>query len=123
MMFVACSHNVVPVKENMLKNKSFVHLYFQTLEECIEAQPEPDFFMNCHQQVDFYAGKKVEIMLSDIYYRGTYKITGNLVVLTFEPNHEIPDGEIVFQLLNPAKLLLLDEGTVWKKMSGNDIWK
>ncbi len=106
----------------MLKNKSFVYLYFPTLQECLDAQPDPDFFMNCHQQVDFYSGKKVEIMLTDIYWRGTYEIIGHLVVCTFEPNPEIPEGEIVFELLNPAKLLLLENGTVWKKISGKSIW-
>lgn len=123
MILGSCSHNAVPVKENMLKNKSFVYLYYPTLKECLNAQPDPDVFQNCHQQVDFYADKKVEIMFSDIYYRGTYKILGDLVVLTFEPSHEIPKGEIVFEMLNPAKLLFLKEGTVWKKMSGGDIWK
>lgn len=88
----------------------------------MDAQPDPDFFINCHQQVDFYSENKVEIMLTDIYYRGTYKIMGDLVVLSFEPGPEIPDGEIIFQFLNPAKLYHLEYGTVWKKVSGNSIW-
>jgi len=92
------------------------------MKECMDAQPDPDFFLNCHQQVDFYPGNKVEIMLSDIYYRGKYQIFGNLVILTFEPGPEIPEGEIIFEMLNPAKLLNLENGTVWKKVSGNSIW-
>lgn len=119
----SCSPQATPVREKMLVNKSFVYLYFKNQKECMEAQPDPDFFINCHQQVDFYENNVVDLMLSDIYYRGTYQIMGDLVVLSFEPGPEIPDGEIVFEMLNPAKLLFLEHGTVWKKLSGNSIWK
>ena len=119
----SCSPHAIPVKEKMLVNKSFVYLYFQTQQECMDAQPDPDFFINCHQQVDFYKDNVADIMLSDIYHRGTYQIMGNIVVLSFEPGPEIPNGEIVFEMLNPAKLLNLEHGTVWKKISGNSIWE
>lgn len=88
----------------------------------MDSQPEPDFFENCHQQVDFYKDNKVEIMLTDIYWRGTYSLQGNLVILKFDPNYEIPDGEIIFEIINPAKILNSENGTVWKKISGNSIW-
>lgn len=107
----------------MLKNKSFIYLYFPTYEDCLAAQPDPDFFINCHQQVDFYDNNRVDIMLSDIYYRGTYRILGNIVILTFEPGPEIPDGEVIFEILNPTKLLHLEYGTVWKKINGQTIWE
>ncbi len=122
MLLISCSKNDIPVRENMLINKSFVYLYYPNIQDCMDSQTDPDFFINCHQQVDFYSGKRVEIMLTDIYYRGTYKIMGDLIVLTFEPGPEIPDGEIIFQMLNPAKLLHSESGTVWKKVSGNSIW-
>jgi len=122
MLLTACSPHAVPFKEKMLVNKSFVYLYYPSVKDCMDAQPDPDFFLNCHQQVDFYPNNIVEIMLSDIYYRGTYLLRGNLVILTFEPGPEIPDGEIIFEILNPAKLLYLENGTVWKKVSGNSIW-
>lgn len=118
----ACSRVAPPAKDNMLKNKSFVYLFFSTEKECLKNQPEDDFFMNCHQQVDFYPNNNVEIMLTDIVWRGKYETQGNTVILTFEPNHEIPDGEILFEMLNPAKIIKTDNGTVWKKISGNSIW-
>ncbi|QCY67965.1 hypothetical protein FHG64_00335 [Antarcticibacterium flavum] len=62
-------------------------------------------------------------MLTDIIWRGKYEMEGNTVILTFEPSYEIPDGEILFEILNPAKILKTDNGTVWKKISGNSIWK
>ncbi len=88
----------------------------------MESQPDPDFFENCHQQLDFYKNNEVDIMLSDILWRGKYKIIGSTVVLTFEPNHEIPSGEIIFEILNPAQLRRVDNNTVWKRISGNSIW-
>lgn len=122
LILVSCSPHGMPAKENMLKNKSFVNLYYPTLKECMDSQPEPGFFENCHQQVDFYKDNKVEVMLTDIYWRGTYSLQGNLVVLKFDPNYEIPDGEIIFEIINPAKILNSENGTVWKKISGNSIW-
>src|SRR5680860_457816 len=100
----ACSQVGITGRENIFKNKTFVHLYFETEEECIASQPEPDFFYNCNQQLDFLKDKKVQIML------------------TFEPNSEIPDGKIIFEILNPTKLLKTDDHTIWKKMNGNSIW-
>ena len=119
MMLGSCSTNDVPVRENMLKNKSFVYLYYPTLQECMDAQPDPDFFINCHQQVDFYSGKRVDILLSDLYYRGSYKIMGDHVVLTFDPGTEITDVEILCQIVNHSKMLDLDTVSVWNKVSGN----
>jgi len=61
-------------------------------------------------------------MLSDILWNGEYKLEGNTIILTFEPNSEIPDAEIIFEILNPSKLLKTDDQTIWKKMNGNSIW-
>ena len=118
----SCSHTPPPSRDNMLKNKTFVYLFFATEKECLESQHDPDFFENCHQQVDFYKNNVVEIMLSDIIYRGKYTIKGSTVVLTFENIPEIPNGEIIFEILNPAQLRRVDNNTVWKRISGNSIW-
>ncbi|QCY67964.1 hypothetical protein FHG64_00330 [Antarcticibacterium flavum] len=39
----ACSRVAPPAKDNMLKNKSFVYLFFSTEKECLENQPDDDF--------------------------------------------------------------------------------
>lgn len=122
LVLVSCSPGGLPAKDNMLKNKSFVHLYFESEKECLDSQPNPDFFQNCHQQVDFYKNNRVELMLSDIYYQGTYRMEGNLVILEFEPSPEIPDGIVIFEMVNPTKLIHSESGTVWKKMSGKSIY-
>lgn len=121
-VFSACSQVGITGRENIFKNKTFVHLYFETEEDCLEAQPEPDFFYNCHQQLDFLKDKKVQIMLSDILWIGEYKLEGDTIILTFEPNFEIPSGEIIFEIGSPTTLLKSDDQTIWKKMNGNSIW-
>ena len=123
MLFVACTPGPLTMRENLLVNKTYVYLFFSTEKECIENQPNPDFFINCHQQVDFYKNNVVEIMLTDIIWRGTYRMEGNLVILNFESSYEIPGGEMIFEIINPAKLYLAQNETVWKKVSGNSIWK
>lgn len=119
----SCFQEKISGRDNMLKNKSFVHLFFESEKECMDAQPDPDFFHNCHQQLDFYENNEVDIMLSDIIWRGNYSVRGNQVILTFEPNHEIPDGEIRFEMLPANKLLHLKNRSIWKKVNGNSIWK
>lgn len=118
----ACSQVGISGRETIFEDKTFVHLYFETEEDCLASQPEPDFFYNCHQQLDFLKDKKVQIMLTDVLWNGEYKLKGDTVILTFEPNYEIPSGEIIFEIINPTKLLKSDDQTIWKKISGNSIW-
>ncbi|MGM1054477.1 MAG: hypothetical protein ACQEWG_01170 [Bacteroidota bacterium] len=123
MLITACSQVGSNARESMFQNKSFVHLYFETEKECMDAQPDPDYFHNCHQQIDFMKDRRVRIMLTDILWDGTYKIQGDLLILKFEPNFEIPTGEIFFEILNPTRLIKTDDNNLWKKMNGNSIWK
>lgn len=123
LFITSCSQDSVPARENMFKNKTFVHLYFDSEEECIAAQPYPDFWINCHQEIIFQERKKVTIMLTDILWNGTYEVKGDLLILNFENNFEIPTGEIVFKIINPVTLIRLDNNTLWKKVSGQSIWK
>lgn len=122
MAITACSPVTKSGKENMFNNKTFVHLFFNTEEECRAAQPEPDFFINCFQQLDFLNDQKVRIMLTDLLWDGTYKIQGNLIILSFEPNYEIPSGEIVFEIQESGQLIKSDDNSIWKEVSGNSIW-
>lgn len=117
-----CTHIATSNRENKFKNKVFVHLFFNSEQECIDSQPEPDFWYNCHQQLDFLEENKVQIMLTDIIWQGTYKIQKDLVILSFEPNYEIPSGEIIFEIVNSSKLINTENNTIWKKVSGNSIW-
>lgn len=122
LLFSACTQNGTSARESTFQNKSFVHLYFETEQECLDAQPEPDFFQNCHQQVDFMEDRKVRIMLTDILWDGIYEVQRDLIILTFDPNFEIPSGEIIFEITNPNRLIKTDDNTLWEKMNGNSIW-
>lgn len=123
LLLISCSHNDYPAKENMLIDTSYVHLFFDSEKECLDAQPDSGFFYNCHQQLDFYENNMVEIMLSDIIWRGTYETHKNTIILTFEPNFEVPDGEIRLEILNSKWLVNLENETLWKKVDGDSIWE
>ena len=117
MLISACSQNGTSERESIFQNKSFVHLYFETEQECLDAQPDPDFFENCHQQLDFMKDGKFRILLSDILWDGTYKIQGDRLILKVEPNFEIPTGEIIFEIINPTRLIKNDDNTLCKKIN------
>lgn len=116
-----CSRVESGAAENKYKNQTFIHLYFETEEDCLAAQP-PDFFINCHQQVDFLDNNRVHLMLSDIIWEGEYSVERRMIILSFEPNFEIPTGEVYFQEVNGSTLIKVDDNTQWKKMRGNSIW-
>lgn len=123
LLLISCSHGGHSAKEKILVNTTYVHLLFSTEKECLEAQPDPEFFYNCHQQLDFYPDNIVEIMLSDIIWRGEYQTEKNTVILTFEPNYEIPDGEMRFEILNSKWLINIENRTLWKKVTDDSIWE
>jgi hypothetical protein len=108
--------------EYNFKNDTFIHLFFETEEDCINAQPDPNFFINCHRQVDFLENYRANIMLTDIIHIGQYKVEGNKIILSFDVNYEIPSGEIIFEILKKSLLRKLDDNTEWKKMTGDSIW-
>ena len=118
----SCYRTEAPGKEMRFKNKTFVHLYFETEQECLDAQPDPDFFVNCHQQVDFLDDNVVELMLTDIIWVGEYHVVRNMLILEFEPNYEIPTGLMAFEIIKNNKLRNMEDNSYWKKMTGNSIW-
>lgn len=120
-IFTSCNKLNTPGQEKQFENKSYVRLFFDSEEECQDAQP-PDFFINCHQQVDFYKDNLVEIMISDIIWRGTYVVVNKKIIISMEPNFEIPSGEIIFEVKNNTLLIKTNDRTEWRKMKGNSIW-
>ncbi len=121
-LFISCSKSENPGNSKRFQGTTFIHLLFPTEEDCMAAQPDPDFFLNCHQQLDFINNNEVQIMLTDIVWRGTYTIEGDQIIMHFEHAYEIPEQEIHFKILSASKLLNLQEGNVWNKMKGKSIW-
>ncbi len=122
LLTVSCNPIMSPGIENKFQNKTFIHLFYQDEEECMDSQP-PDFFYNCHAQIDFLKNNRVEILLTDIIWIGEYTVEGKEMILIFEPNYEIPEGILIFEIINSSTLRNLKNDTIWKKMKGNSIWR
>lgn len=110
------------IEQPEFAGKTFDHLYFETEQECLDAQPEPDFFMNCHQQVDFLDNENVEIMLTDIIYKTTYSINSSEIIVYSTPNTYEFQNDLIFQIINPSTLKLTRDNTIWKERTGNSPW-
>lgn len=117
-----CSRDDGPAEEISLMDQSYVYLFFDSEEECMAAQSDPDFWINCHQELNFTEDNKVALMLTDILWNGTYIVKGDLVILKFDQSYEVPSGEMVFKILNPSELILMENNTHWKKVSEDSIW-
>jgi hypothetical protein len=116
-----CERNDLPKDKVSVENETFIYLYFKTEQDCLDAQTT-DFFINCHSEIKFLENGLAEITLTDIIWRGEYTVKKKNIIVTFEDNHEVPEGTLVFQIINKSKIKRLDDDTVWKKMTGDSIW-
>ena len=64
----------------------------------------------------------VEIILTDIIWRGEYTVVNKSVILTFEDNYEVPEKTMVFKFVNKSRIKRLDNNTIWHRMIGDSIW-
>tara|TARA_R100000935_G_C2722768_1_gene118635 strand:+ start:53 stop:457 length:405 start_codon:yes stop_codon:yes gene_type:complete len=104
------------------ENQTFVHKYFKTEKQCMDAQ-NSDFFINCHAQLNFLEHGEAEIMVTDIIWRGNYKVIKNTIILNFPHNFELPEETLVFKILNNEKLKRIDDNTIWEKLNGDSLWE
>lgn len=122
LLFSSCNKMNTAGNEKQFEDKSYVRLFFNSEQECLDSQP-PDFFINCHQQIDFYKDNRVDVMLSDMIWIGAYEVINNKrIIITMEPNFEVPTGEIIFEVKNNSLLIKSDDKTEWRKMKGSSIW-
>ncbi|MFD0861989.1 hypothetical protein ACFQ1M_07205 [Sungkyunkwania multivorans] len=103
--------------------KTFDHRFFDTLQECLDAQPDPNFFINCHQQLSFIDLETAEISLTDIIYRVDYSVFGNRVTLRSGPNTLEFQQDIVFERISDSSLRRISDNSVWYERNGDDIWE
>jgi len=104
------------------EGQTFIHSFFETEQECLEAQPTPDFFINCHQELRIHDSNSAEIMLTDILYSVTYKIENNsLILFPHESLYEF-DENLTFEIIDNKTLKSIDFNSTWKLMEGNSIW-
>ena len=101
------------------EGKTFDHLIFETEQECIDAQPNPDFFINCHREIYVMDDHRVQIMLKDMLMIVEYTIEDDHLIVHFGDN---PENFFVYEILSPSSLKLLHDDTVWNERTGNSIW-
>lgn len=116
-----CERDDFPKKDLELENETFIYLHFKTEKQCLDAQPS-DFFINCHSELTFLENNKAEIILTDIIWRGDYQIIKKNIIINFHNNPEIPEGSLVFKIINNSKLKKVDDNTMWNRKNGESIW-
>lgn len=107
---------------NEFIGKTFVYLFFETEQECINAQPDPNFFLNCHQELSFIDKETAEIIFTDIIYQINYRIEKNKIVIYSSSNTFGSQDDIVFEIINSASLKYIDNNTIWNELTGNTLW-
>jgi len=74
----------VEIDNGRFVNESkYIHEIFSTQEECDAAQP-PGFFFNCQQFITFLPNGEATAMFTDILFRATYAINGELIIVNIE---------------------------------------
>lgn len=120
-MISFCERNDLPKDKFSLENETYVYRYFKTEQHCLDSQ-EPDFFINCHAELRFLENGLAEIMLTDIIWRGEYTVFRKNIILIFEESYEVPEGKLVFEIMNHSMIKKVDDKTIWVKMTGDSIW-
>jgi len=87
------------------QHRLYQHLIepFHTLEECLAAQ-NPDFFVNCYQEVDFCPDGSAIIIVTDIQEPGSY-VVGDGVIETYWPDAVEAPAELGFKPVSPQHLV------------------
>ncbi|WKK82259.2 hypothetical protein [Marivirga arenosa] len=102
--------------------KIYNHLFYDTQEECEKAQVDSNFFINCHQQLEFIDEDNATIMLTDIIYEVRYTVKKNKVIIFSEEGGNSQFENIEFKIIQNNELLKTDDSTVWKEQTGESIW-
>lgn len=120
--FISCSKdqsNDNTAEQSELTGKTFDYLFFKTEQECINAQPEPDFFTNCHREIQFIDHEKAMLMWTDMQLEVSYIKVGNRITIYSTAN---PDAGLIFEKTSASSLKLLSDNTIWNERIGDSIW-
>lgn len=103
------------------EHRLYTYDFFASFGECLEAQPSPDFWINCSQTANFCPNGRVELMVTDILHAGTCAVDGRSVTLTFRENPEV--GRRVRFVLSPDGESITERGSgsVWKRKGGEQL--
>lgn len=103
--------------------KTFDYVYFETEQECLDAQPDPNFFINCHQELSFIDNENAEIMLTDIMYSINYTIDNDNIIIHAHSRTLEFQNDIIFKIMTNASLKHIDNNTIWNTRTGNTLWE
>ncbi len=109
-------------KQSEFIGKTFDYLFFETEQECIDAQPDPNFFINCHQEISIDDNENAEIMLTDIMYSVKYTIDNNELIIHSNSRTFEFQNDIIFEIINTSSLKLKSNNTIWNERIGNTLW-
>lgn len=119
-LLVSGCDTFAPGRTHFAEPRLYAHDFFASFEECEAAQPDPGFWINCSQTAAFCPGGRVELMLTDIVHRGTYRVEGRRVTLRFTDNPEV-ESRVVFSL-SPDEQSMdhHPSGTRWTRKRGEE---
>ncbi len=120
-LFLNCS-NDDNSQQSELIGKTFDHLFFETEQECIDAQPDSKFFINCHQELSINDDENADIVLSDIIYSVKYSIENDKLVIYSNTTTIEFQNDMTFEIINTNSLKLLSNNTIWNERIGNTLW-
>lgn len=119
--FLSCSSDD-NVHESVYVGKTFDFLFFETQQECLDAQTDPSFFINCHQELNFIDTEKARIVLTDIVYKINYSIFNNRIRIHSSANITEFQDDIFFKRISDSSLIRLDNNTIWYERDGESVW-
>lgn len=92
--FAGCrkEHQVGP-KEG----QKFVNLLFPDQASCTQFQQSTGgMVFNCHQSIEFKENNVVDMMVTDILNRGSYKQAGDIIMISFEGPNDVQWTRVLF---------------------------
>ena len=120
--FSNCSNDDDNSQQSELIGKTFDHLFFETEQECIDAQSDPDFFINCHQELSINDNENAEIILTDIIYSVKYSVENDKLIIHSNATTFEFQNDLTFELINITSLKLLSNNSTWNERVGNTLW-
>jgi len=120
-LILSCS-NDDNSQQSEFVGKTFDHLHFETEQDCINAQSNPNFFINCHQELSFIDSEKANIILTDIMYSVNYTVENDKIIIHAHSRTFEFQNDIIFEVIDNASLKFTAYNSFWNERIGNSIW-
>lgn len=119
--FLSCTKDD-DMQHSELIGKTFDHLFYATEQDCLNAQPDPNSFINCHQELSINDNENAVIILTDIIYAVKYSMEkGKLIIHANAKTVEF-HNDLTFELIHTSSLKLLSNNSIWNERVGDSLW-